>query len=153
VARPKKPMPKSSKKPIEWYEHADKTRKNNPPVGLVTSETTVNVPIAGTERVGMSSRVRIQVPKDEIVQFCLRHHIRPLAFFGSVLRPDFRPDSDVDVLVEFEPGHVPGLAFFGMEAELARILGRKVDLHTPQFLSRHFRDRVLRESEVEYVAA
>jgi len=101
----------------------------------------------------MRSRARINVPQDEIARFCLRHHIRRLAFFGSVLRPDFRPDSDVDVLVEFDPGHVPGLAFFGMEDELSRILGRKVDLHTPQFLSRHFRDRVLRESEVQYVAA
>ncbi len=101
----------------------------------------------------MSSRVRIQVPKDEIVRFCLRHHIRRLAFFGSVLRPDFRPDSDVDVLVEFEPGHVPGLAFFEMESALSRMLGRKVDLQTPQFLSRYFRDRVLKEAEVQYVAA
>lgn len=101
----------------------------------------------------MRSRARISVPQEEIARFCLRHHIRRLAFFGSVLRPDFRSDSDVDVLVEFEPGHVPGLAFFGMEAELARILGRKVDLHTPQFLSRHFRDRVSKEAEVQYVAA
>lgn len=101
----------------------------------------------------MRSRARITVPQDELARFCLRHHIRRLAFFGSVLRPDFRPDSDVDVLVEFETGHVPGLAFFGMEEELSRILGRKVDLQTPQFLSRHFRDRVLKESEVQYVAA
>ncbi len=62
------------------------------------------------------------------------------------------PDSDVDVLVEFEDGHVPGLAFFGMEAELSKILGRKVDLNTPQFLSRHFRDDVLAEAEDQYAA-
>ena len=71
------------------------------------------------------------------------HHIRKLAVFGSVLHGDARPDSDLDVLVEFEPGHVPGLAFFGMEQELSELLGRKVDLNTPQFLSPYFRDEVL----------
>ena len=75
--------------------------------------------------------------------FCRRHHVRKLALFGSVLRDDFGPDSDVDVLVEFEPGHVPGLAFFDMEAELSHLIGRQVDLNTPQFLSRYFRDTVL----------
>jgi len=76
-----------------------------------------------------------------------------LALFGSVLRDDFRPDSDVDVLVEFEPGHVPGLAFFETEEELSAILGRKADLNTPGFLSRSFREAVLREAEVQYAAA
>ena len=95
---------------------------------------------------------RIEVDKHEIKQFCRRHRIRRLALFGSVLRDDFGPDSDVDVLVEFEDGHVPGLAFFGMEAELSKILGRKVDLNTPQFLSRHFRDDVLAEAEDQYAA-
>src|SRR2546427_10969955 len=71
----------------------------------------------------------------------------------SVLRDDFAPDSDVDVLVEFMPGHVPGLAFFDMEEELSHIIGRKVDLNTPQFLSRYFRDMVLKEAEVLYDAA
>ena len=66
------------------------------------------------------------------------------------MREDFAPASDVDVLVEFEPEHIPGLAFFDMEAELSRILGRKVDLHTPQFLSPHFRERALAEAEVQY---
>ena len=84
------------------------------------------------------SRAKIDVPRERIAEFCRRHHIRRLALFGSVLRDDFRPDSDVDVLVEFEPGHVPGLAFFDMEAELSAILGRKVDLNTPSFLSRYF---------------
>jgi predicted nucleotidyltransferase len=98
-------------------------------------------------------RVRIDVPRERIAEFCRRNHIRKLAFFGSVLRQDFRPGSDVDVMVEFEDGHVPGLAFFGMERELSEILGHKVDLNTPQFLSRHFRDEVLREAEVEYAAA
>ncbi len=95
---------------------------------------------------------RIEVDKQQIAQFCRRHRIRRLALFGSVLRDDFGPDSDVDVLVEFEDGHVPGLAFFAMEAELSKILGRKVDLNTPQFLSRHFRDDVLAEAEDQYAA-
>ncbi len=98
-------------------------------------------------------RANINIPKAKIAEFCKKHHIRKLALFGSVLRDDFRADSDVDVLVEFEPGHVPGLAFFEMEAELSHILGCKVDLNTPHFLSRYFRDRVLREAEIQYVAA
>ena len=92
----------------------------------------------------------IVIPRDAISQFCLRNHIRKLSVFGSALRDDFHPDSDIDVLVEFEDGHVPGFAFFGMEAELTNLLGRKVDLHTPNFLSRYFRDRVLKEAEVQY---
>jgi len=96
---------------------------------------------------------RITVSREVIAEFCRRHHIRRLAFFGSVLRDDFRPESDVDVLVEFEAGHTPGLDFFGMEIELSEILGRKVDLNTPGFLSRYYRDRVLAEAEDLYVAA
>lgn len=95
---------------------------------------------------------RIAVDKQQIARFCRRHRIRRLAFFGSVLRDDFGVDSDVDVLVEFEDGHVPGLAFFSMEEELSEILGHKVDLNTPQFLSRHFRDDVLAEAEEQYAA-
>ena len=95
----------------------------------------------------------IKVPKDKIAEFCRRHHIRRLALFGSVLRDDFEPDSDVDVLVEFEEGHVPGLAFFSMEKELSEILCHKVDLNTPQFLSPYFRDQVMAEAEAQYVAA
>ena len=95
---------------------------------------------------------KFSIPKDEIAGFCRRHHIRRLSLFGSVLTGDFRPDSDVDVLVEFRPGHTPGLAFFEMEEELSGILGRKVDLNTPGFLSRYFRDRVLAEAEVQYAA-
>ncbi len=98
-------------------------------------------------------RVKLAMPQDQLEAFCHRHHIRRLALFGSVLRDDFSPDSDVDVLVEFAPGHVPGLAFFDMEAELAQLIGRKVDLNTPQFLSRYFRDTVLGEAEVLYDAA
>ena len=88
-----------------------------------------------------------------ISAFCQRHHVRRLALFGSVLRDDFAPNSDVDVLVEFEPGHVPGFAFFDLQEELAGILGRRVDLHTPASLSRYFRERVLSEAQDQYVAA
>lgn len=99
------------------------------------------------------NRVRIQIPKERITDFCQRHHIRKLAIFGSALRYDFGPDSDVDVLVEFEAGHVPGLAFFGIEQELSAILGRKVDLNTAGFLNPEIREVVLKEAEVQYVAA
>ena len=101
----------------------------------------------------MKAGVNIAVPPEQIEAFCRRHHIRRLAVFGSALRDDFGPDSDVDVLVEFEPGHTPGLAFFSMETELSEVLGRKVDLNTPQFLSRYFRDRVATEAEELYAAA
>ena len=98
-------------------------------------------------------RSRIDMPTDKVAEFCRANHIRRLALFGSVLRDDFREDSDVDVLVEFEPGHVPGLAFFRMERELSELLGRKVDLNTPGFLSDYFRDEVLAEAEVQYDTA
>ena len=96
---------------------------------------------------------KIDIPKDRIEAFCRRNHIRRLAFFGSVLREDFTAESDVDVLVEFEPGVRVGLRFFGMEGELSEILGRKVDLNTPGFLSKYFRDEVIAEAEVLYDAA
>ena len=98
----------------------------------------------------MSSKIALD--RHIIADFCQRHRIRKLALFGSVLREDFRPDSDVDVLVEFEPGQRVGLAFFGMQDELSELLGRTVDLHTPSFLSRYFRDKVLEEAEVLYEA-
>lgn len=94
---------------------------------------------------------KIHIDHQKIEEFCRPHHIRKLAFFGSVLRSDFGPESDVDILVEFEPGHVPGLAFFSLEEELSKMLGRKVELNTPGFLSPYFRDRVLSEAEVQYV--
>lgn len=96
---------------------------------------------------------RIVINREEISDFCQRYHIRKLALFGSVLREDFSPESDVDILVEFEEGHVPGLAFFSMERELSGILNHNVDLNTPQFISPYFRDKVLTESEVQYDAA
>jgi predicted nucleotidyltransferase len=100
-----------------------------------------------------AGQMKVRLPRDKIADFCQRHHIRKLAVFGSVLHGDARPDSDLDVLVEFEPGHVPGLAFFAMEQELSEVLGRTVDLNTPQFLSPYFRDKVLAEAEVQYAAS
>jgi predicted nucleotidyltransferase len=95
----------------------------------------------------------IAINRSDLADFCRRHHIRRLALFGSVLRDDFRPESDVDVLVEFEPGHVPGFAFFDLQEELGGLLRRKVDLHTPASLSRYFRERVVSEAQDQYVAA
>jgi predicted nucleotidyltransferase len=102
-----------------------------------------------------TNRSPLQLPPTQVAEFCQRHHIRKLAVFGSVLHGDARPDSDLDVLVEFEPGHVPGLfRLAGMELELSTLLGgRKVDLNTPLCLSQHFRDEVLAEAEPVYAAA
>lgn len=98
------------------------------------------------------NRDRVTIDRERLAEFCQRNHIRKLALFGSVLREDFRPDSDIDVLVEFEPGRAPGLRFFALENELSELMGRKVDLNTPGFLSPYFRGRVLAEAEVQYVA-
>lgn len=95
----------------------------------------------------------IDIPKDTIAVFCRKHGICRLSLFGSILRDDFGPGSDIDVLVEFEPDARTGFAFFGMQDELSQMLGRKVDLNTPGFLSKHFRDEVMREAEVQYDAA
>ncbi|MDO9542034.1 MAG: nucleotidyltransferase family protein [Kiritimatiellia bacterium] len=95
----------------------------------------------------------IKIPQDRLAAFCRANGIRKLAIFGSILRDDFRPDSDVDVLVEFLPNVRVGLAFIRMQDELSAILGRKVDLHTPAGLSKYFRDEVLQEAKVQYVAA
>ena len=97
------------------------------------------------------SRVRT-LPQRELAAFCRRNCIQKLSLFGSVLREDFRPDSDVDVLVEFKRGHPIGLLrMAALERELSQLLKRKVDLRTPAELSRYFRDEVLRTSEVQYV--
>lgn len=93
------------------------------------------------------SDLPIKISIESIQGFCQRYGVRRLSLFGSVLRPDFTPDSDVDVLVEFKPGQVPG--FFGlarMEQELTKQLQRRVDLRTPPELSHYFRDRVLQEA-------
>jgi len=96
---------------------------------------------------------RISIGKERLAEFCKKNHIRKLAFFGSVLREDFSSDSDVDVLVEFDPGATVGLIrLAGMELELSEIIGRKVDLRTPNDLSRHFREDVLAVAEVQYAA-
>ena len=92
-----------------------------------------------------------RVPKDHVAEFCRANGIRKLSIFGSALRPDFGPDSDIDVLVEFEPGRAPGLfRVAGMETELTRMFGRKVDLRAPGDLSRYFRRQVLDEAQVQY---
>lgn len=95
----------------------------------------------------------LQINEASIAEFCQRHHLRRLAFFGSVLRDDFTESSDVDVLVEYAPEHVPGfIALAGMEEELSAILGRKADIRSAADLSHYFRDEVLREAQVQYVA-
>ena len=98
----------------------------------------------------MFARLHMQVPVEKLEVFCRKHHIRRLAFFGSILSEDFRPDSDVDVLVEFEPGKTPGLAFFGMQDELSEILGRRVDLNTPGCFGPRLRPRILAQAETIY---
>ena len=95
---------------------------------------------------------RLAIAEDQLEQFCRKQHIRRLSLFGSALVGAMRPDSDIDLLVEFEPGREPGLlGLAAMEAELADMLGgKKVDLRTPHDLSRYFRDQVLRTAEVQY---
>ena len=98
---------------------------------------------------------KIEIPESALADFCRKNHIRRLSLFGSVVRDDFRPDSDVDVLVAFEEGHVPGL--FGiarMERELSALVGgRRVDLRTAEDLSRYFRDQVVRDAELQYAGS
>ncbi len=99
----------------------------------------------------MEKRANIKIPRDKIKSFCEKHHIHKLSFFGSVLRDDFKPDSDVDVLVEFGPNQVVGLLrLSGMEMELSEILGHNVDLRTPAELSGYFRQEVIDSAEVQY---
>jgi hypothetical protein len=94
---------------------------------------------------------RINLTKEQIAGFCKKNHIKKLAFFGSVLRDDFRPDSDIDILVTFDRSVPIGLfEVIGMEMELSEMMGKKVDLRTPNELSDYFRDEVLAEAEVQY---
>ncbi len=96
-------------------------------------------------------KAHIDLPKEKIAEFCKRNHIRKLSLFGSVLHGDFGPDSDIDFLVEFDPDHIPGfITLAGIEIELSEMLGRKVDLRTPQELSRYFRQEVVDSAEVQY---
>ena len=100
---------------------------------------------------------RAGIPIEQLAEFCRRHHIRRLSLFGSILREDFRPagdrPSDVDALVEFEPGHTPGWEIVTIEEELSRLFGgRRVDLVNPKYLNRRLRDRVLASAELCYEA-
>lgn len=93
----------------------------------------------------------LEIPKDNLTRFCKKNHIKKLSVFGSAVRDELEPDSDIDLLVEFEQGHTPGLfAIVRMEIELAEMLGRKADLRTAQDLSRYFRDEVLRNAQLQY---
>jgi uncharacterized protein len=96
---------------------------------------------------------KLRLPSQLIETFCLSHHIRSMAIFGSFARNDFHPDSDIDILVDFEPGHVPGFDFFLLEAELSRLLGRNVDLQTTSFLSPAIRQSALSEAVTVYEQA
>jgi predicted nucleotidyltransferase len=101
----------------------------------------------------MDRPLPVVIPTEAVAAFCRRHGVTRLSLFGSVLRDDFSPSSDIDVLVEFAPGRTPGLGFFRMQDELTEILGRRVDLNTPNSLSPYFRDEVLREARTIHVAA
>lgn len=99
----------------------------------------------------MKRRKNLKIPKDKIAEFCVRNHIRKLAVFGSAIRDDFTPQSDVDVLVEFDSGHVPGfIKLAGMEIELSEIVGHKVDMRTAEDLSPYFRKEVVQSAEIQY---
>jgi len=97
----------------------------------------------------------IAIPKERVADFCRRHHIRRLSLFGSVLREDFGPESDIDVLVEFEPDAIVGFfKLYDLEQELSQVLdGRRVEINTPRSLSKYFRDTVVTEAETLYVQA
>jgi predicted nucleotidyltransferase len=95
---------------------------------------------------------KVSVDRDRIAEFCRRHHVRRLALFGSVLRDDFGPGSDIDVLVEFEPDTFVGFRIVEMEDELSQSLGRKVDLVTARALNHRIRERVLSEAQTQYAA-
>lgn len=99
----------------------------------------------------MNQTVHIHVSREQVAAFCQRHHIRKLALFGSVLRSDFRPDSDIDVMVEYEPSaRITYLDMANQEMELSRLFGRRVDLREPEELSRYFRQKVVDSAEVIY---
>ncbi len=110
---------------------------------------------AGDEKYGPLASRRFQVSERRLAEFCRHNHIRRLSIFGSALRPDFNPVSDIDVLAEFEPGQTPGfLRLAEIEAELSALFrGRRIDLRTPQDLSPYFREQAVREAEVQYAAS
>ena len=98
------------------------------------------------------AQAKLHIPKQELAQFCRKYGLRKLSLYGSVLRNDFRSDSDIDVLVEFEPGQTIGLRIIDMEAELARLLGgrHKVDIVSAKYLNPRLRERILESAEVQY---
>ena len=99
----------------------------------------------------METKARLNISQQQLVDFCQRHHIRKLSLFGSILRDDFGPNSDIDFLVEFEPSAIPGLfEVAGMEIELSTLLGHKADIRTPEDLSHYFRQDVLNAAELQY---
>lgn len=101
----------------------------------------------------MAYSLEQKMPRERLVEFCRRNHIRRLSVFGSALRGQLQPDSDIDLLVEFEPDNTPGLfSIVRMEMELSEVLGRKVDLRTAEDLSQYFRDEVLQNAELQYQA-
>jgi predicted nucleotidyltransferase/predicted transcriptional regulator with HTH domain len=116
--------------------------------GLMTQMNALEPPAPKSSPDRLNQRLRVD--KRKLAAFCRQNHIRTLSLFGSVLRDDFKPESDIDVLVEFQPGQSPGFLQLGsMEEELSQLTGgRKVDLRTPQDLSKQFRDRVLKEAVV-----
>ncbi len=94
---------------------------------------------------------KIKIPQKKLAEFCKRNHILRLSLFGSVLNDSFGPNSDIDVLVEFDPDHIPGFALIRIQDELSDLLGgRKVDLVTPKFLNRRIRKQVESEAQVQY---
>jgi len=101
----------------------------------------------------MTYSLENKIPQDKLAGFCIKNHIRKLSVFGSAVRGELQPDSDIDLLVEFEQDLTPGLfSIVRMEMELAEMLGRKVDLRTPEDLSQYFRDEVLQNAELQYQA-
>jgi len=121
----------------------------------IFSSMAISGNLSGSDKRLLKCKPNIKIPRIKIAGFCRKHHIQRLSFFGSVLRNDFGPDSDVDVLVEFLPDHTPGyFSLFDMETELSALLGgRKADIRTSRDLSRYFRDQVIREASVQYEAA
>jgi predicted nucleotidyltransferase len=99
----------------------------------------------------MAYSLENKISKEKIADFCKKNNIRKLSVFGSFVRDQLKPDSDIDILVEFEPDHTPGLfSIIRMEMELSEIVGRKVDLRTPEDLSKYFREEVVKSAKLQY---
>jgi len=124
--------------------------RGGPAVSPDTADRPGSEPVMSPPGIPPLVLARIRFDPQRLAEFCRRHHIAHLSLFGSVLRDDFSPESDVDVLVQFEPGHTPAWEFFGMQDELTTLFCRRVDLNTPGFLSRYFRDQVQAEAQTLY---